>query len=123
MGLLDDAIRDHLELKRRRGADPGEVAREQREALNGAFAAPADGTDEPAPPPVAYEPAAAVPASSAEDDPVGGETAELDMSTVLSDDHADATPAALEEESLEWEMPVRGGMPAADDPSPPAVHE
>jgi hypothetical protein len=33
MGLLDDAIRDHLELKRLRGADPGEVAREQREAL------------------------------------------------------------------------------------------
>ena len=33
MGLLDDAIRDHLELKRRRGADPGEVAREQNEAL------------------------------------------------------------------------------------------
>ena len=33
MGLLDDAIRDHLELKRRRGADPGEVAREQQEAL------------------------------------------------------------------------------------------
>ena len=34
MGLLDDAIRDHLELKRRRGADPAEVAREQREALD-----------------------------------------------------------------------------------------
>ena len=33
MGLLDDAIRDHLELKRLRGADPGEVAREQKEAL------------------------------------------------------------------------------------------
>ena len=33
MGLLDDAIRDHLELKRRRGADPGEVAREQSEAF------------------------------------------------------------------------------------------
>jgi hypothetical protein len=33
MGLLDDAIREHLELKRRRGADPGEVAREQHEAL------------------------------------------------------------------------------------------
>ncbi len=33
MGLLDDAIRDHLELKRLRGADPGEVAREEREAL------------------------------------------------------------------------------------------
>jgi hypothetical protein len=38
MGLLDDAIRDHLELKRRRGADPGEVAREQSEALREAGA-------------------------------------------------------------------------------------
>lgn len=34
MGLLDEAIREHLELKRRRGADPVEVAREQREALD-----------------------------------------------------------------------------------------
>jgi hypothetical protein len=33
MGLLDDAIRDHLELKRRHGADPGEVARLENEAL------------------------------------------------------------------------------------------
>jgi hypothetical protein len=33
MGELDDAIRDHLELKRRRGADPAEVARQEQEAL------------------------------------------------------------------------------------------
>jgi hypothetical protein len=33
MGLLDDAIRDHLDLKRRRGADPAEVERAEREAL------------------------------------------------------------------------------------------
>jgi hypothetical protein len=33
MGLLDDAIRDHLDLKRRRGADPTEVERAEREAL------------------------------------------------------------------------------------------
>ena len=48
MGLLDDAIRDHLELKRLRGADPGEVAREQKEALTpvlGDDAEPAE--DEP----------------------------------------------------------------------------
>jgi hypothetical protein len=32
--LLDEAIREHLELKRRRGADPAEVAREQHEALD-----------------------------------------------------------------------------------------
>ncbi len=33
MGLLDDAIREHLDLKRRRGADPTEVERSEREAL------------------------------------------------------------------------------------------
>jgi hypothetical protein len=33
MGILDDAIRDHLDLKRRRGADPSEVERAERDAL------------------------------------------------------------------------------------------
>lgn len=36
MGLLDDAIREHLELKRQHGADPGEVARQEREAFGAA---------------------------------------------------------------------------------------
>ena len=36
MGLLDDAIREHLELKRARGADPTEVERQEREALGAA---------------------------------------------------------------------------------------
>jgi hypothetical protein len=33
MGLLDDAIREHLELKRRRGADATEISREESAAL------------------------------------------------------------------------------------------
>ena len=33
MGLLDDAIREHLELKRAHGADPTEVERQELEAL------------------------------------------------------------------------------------------
>jgi hypothetical protein len=33
MGVLDDAIRDHLDLKRRHGADPEEIERAEREAL------------------------------------------------------------------------------------------
>ncbi len=33
MGLLDDAIREHLELKRLGGADPSEVIRQEQEAL------------------------------------------------------------------------------------------
>jgi hypothetical protein len=45
MGLLDEAIREHLELKRRRGADPSEVAREEHEALG-----PARRTEPIAPP-------------------------------------------------------------------------
>ena len=33
MGILDEAIKEHLDLKRRRGADPAEVERAEREAL------------------------------------------------------------------------------------------
>jgi hypothetical protein len=33
MGLLDDAIREHLELKRKHGANPEDVARQEDEAL------------------------------------------------------------------------------------------
>ena len=39
MGLLDDAIREHLELKRRRGADPGEIALQERAALDPVYQA------------------------------------------------------------------------------------
>ena len=46
MGLLDDAIREHLELKRRGGADAGEVERLQQEALGPARRDAPD--DEPA---------------------------------------------------------------------------
>jgi hypothetical protein len=53
MGLLDDAIREHLDLKRRRGADPSEVARLEQEALG----------------PVRREPAPAGPADEHHDEP------------------------------------------------------
>ena len=33
MGILDEAIREHLDLKRSRGADPSEVTRQEHEAL------------------------------------------------------------------------------------------
>jgi hypothetical protein len=64
MGLLDDAIREHLELKRRRGADPEEVARQEDEALGdprrGEFAQPGAAVPvaaaEAAPPAVPEEP-------------------------------------------------------------------
>jgi hypothetical protein len=46
MGLLDDAIREHLDLKRRHGADPTEIEREEQEALGPARRGP-DELDEP----------------------------------------------------------------------------
>ena len=57
MGLLDDAIREHLELKRKHGANPEDVARQEQEALGpglrNEFAQP-EGTEpegtEPEPP-------------------------------------------------------------------------
>jgi hypothetical protein len=52
MGLLDDAIREHLELKRRHGANPEEVAKQENEALGegrrAEFARP-EGAEPPAP--------------------------------------------------------------------------
>jgi hypothetical protein len=56
MGLLDDAIREHLDLKRRRGADPSEIAKEEADALGpvrreAADVEPLEYDDEP----IAYE--------------------------------------------------------------------
>jgi len=108
--LLDDAIREHLELKRRRGADPAEVARVQREAL------------EPAPDrPARSEPGDAAQGEPLEEGPlpaadtlasVGGgdtdnmeETAELDMDTVLEHEPSPKPASHVEEDSLEWGVP------------------
>jgi hypothetical protein len=118
MGLLDDAIRDHLELKRRRGADPAEVAREQREALD----MEAEPVAEFEPGGVAADatPTAAAATEDASAQAIAGETAELDMRTVLDeDDGASGAPDAprapvQEEDSLEWEMPERAGSEETD---------
>jgi hypothetical protein len=100
MGLLDDAIREHLELKRLHGADPGEVARKEHEALGREALefAPPDGSA--ADHSVADGKAAnagATPQSASERDlsHVGQETVELDMRTVMDDggEHA-AHPAS-----------------------------
>jgi hypothetical protein len=144
MGLLDDAIREHLELKRLRGADPGEVAREQREALEPVVSRPPGGDvekdgrpedsggggdpaagDAPAGEPAAEgSPQDGPPEASAGFSTVGEETAELDMQSVLDQDddapeaHSPsgpaaarpargASPASLEEDALEWEIPPR----------------
>jgi hypothetical protein len=76
MGLLDDAIREHLELKRRRGADPDEVARQADEALGDprrGGVAPTAEAAEPAAPAAVPEPEpvaeAEIPAPATEPEP------------------------------------------------------
>jgi hypothetical protein len=131
MGLLDEAIRDHLELKRQRGADPSEVAREEREALEPVF------PDEPRPAALDGEPQAelvdgeppqgdplaeAMSAPVADHDPspeapadatlstLGQETAELDMQAVLDQD------ARLAEAAAGGGRQGAPGVPAAEHP-------
>ena len=45
--MLDDAIREHLELKRRRGADPAEIERDEQEALGPVRRAPEEDEESP----------------------------------------------------------------------------
>src|SRR3954469_20705127 len=110
MGLLDDAIREHLELKRRRGADSEEVSRLEQEALGpphrGEFAgaaAPADSSEPVAPAePVEPEDAAeALPPTEVapepgwlddEPEPEPAEEALADEPTAIYDAAADAPP-------------------------------
>ena len=110
MGLLDDAIRDHLELKRKRGADPAEVARQEREVLS-----PVRGPADPEP--------------AAEEEP------ELDdlEPRALDDPDLDPEPEPEAEPDLEPEpefqprgavrMPDPEPEPPAPPPAPPAAPE
>jgi hypothetical protein len=106
MGLLDEAIREHLELKRRSGADPGAIAREEQEALAPVLADDdADGRDDPvqgdAEVAATATPVSAAPVQEhAPDDDhlagfstVGQETAEIDMQAIL-DEAPDAADGA-----------------------------
>jgi hypothetical protein len=114
MGLLDDAIRQHLELRRLHGADPSEVASKEHEAL-GPAAAWGEGVPPTEPGPTCT---AAPPALAATGEPwsarravrwedawgagepqphLSQETVELDMRELLAEDGriARATPDEL----------------------------
>src|SRR5437763_15829775 len=96
MGLLDEAIRDHLELKRRAGADPAEIAHAERAALAPVFPdqsrAVSAGEDvtEQVPRRVLEADdgdAGAQAADGVSGEPIadaGGETVEIDMEAVLA---------------------------------------
>lgn len=127
MGILDDAIREHLDLKRRRGADPTEIERLEHEALGPVRRGPGEAvaTDPDLPPDDAAEPDW--------DDAFGEEeeAAELretavdngePLSTVSNEPPADAQDPSV----FEREAPIGEHEPPAVDESgadsPPAPH-
>ena len=101
MGLLDDAIRDHLELKRRHGAAEDEVRRQEQEALG----PPREGeVPEPLAPPAPVDETVVTPAA---------EAVELDEPEL----EADLEPIEEPEPEPEPEAPAAYAAPA---PAPPA---
>ncbi len=148
MGLLDEAIREHLELKRRRGGDPSAIAREEREALApGVADEPEDEAelelDERREEAEIAPAAGAVPAAAHDlgEDRLADlstgtqETAELDMQAAMEDDPEAAdggspvaplvdelAPALREdvriEASFEWELSDERDRDAAPEEIP-----
>ena len=122
MGLLDDAIREHLELKRRRGADPAEVEKQEREALGPVGAVPVEERALPADAATAEDEPPLEPAAR-DDEPV----AEYDEASVPLDSERAALrdPAAFDDdpdpfadahEALREEQPEPAGAVRAPDP-------
>jgi hypothetical protein len=126
MGFLEDAIREHLELKRQQGADPAELAQKEFEALAPVvpeepatwghepdpavqgFAAEFDGPQMDAPPldmPAEAVQDTSLEARAMEFSTVGQETAELDMREVFGFDAS--MDSSLYPEGLGDATPVR----------------
>ena len=125
MGLLDDAIRQHLELKRRHGADEAEVARLESEALGPVRAPGADApaSEPPAEPRVEQPRVAApveepLPAAPADPEPPqGDELADLPEAPP-------ADPAPLSEADAPVDSsPFTADEPWLEDPDEVPAHE
>ena len=113
MGMLDDAIREHLELKRLRGADPGDVAREERDALGPirreALAAPAKDAD-----------AEVGPAQFGKEEAAASDASAFQAPTPESDPHL--AEAGAGQETVEINMEAELGGDAKKVAEPPAPH-
>jgi hypothetical protein len=128
MGLLDDAIREHLDLKRRRGADPDEVARLEHEALGPVRREPVQSESAPAEAAAAehHEPAPMPTASDATRVLAPEDRHEPPHGDKLHDEHAHqpelggaAAPAAAHEpEDADRAEPARSTV----EPEPEKAH-
>jgi hypothetical protein len=120
MGLLDDAIREHLELKRRHGADPSEVERQEQEALGPARRGAAPPAEEAEPD------AGAVSVGMLDEDddaPYDGSAEEPEPSVPVGEPEAPVAPPAEpepdREPDREPEAEAAADVEAVDEPVPP----
>jgi hypothetical protein len=127
MGTLDDAIREHLELKRRKGAPDEELDRKEAEAFGRGATAPPPPAQQDAPP---AEPPPAPPESLEDElaepdevlpqeslEPNGTMPPGKSEAALRSDELAlgEAGPAELEDEPAEqWVEETEDGSPAED---------
>ena len=125
MGLLDDAIREHLELKRRTGADPEEVARQEQEALGARRRVP-ELAERRRGPPARDEPdEARVDGRRADDEPATRRSRRPSRVARRAEPRA-ASPARITLEpgdgrSRRRRRPRRGPSPTASPSEPPAA--
>ena len=113
MGLLDDAIREHLELKRRHGADSAEISRQEREILGaGGPAVP-----EAAEPDEATEPDAV---TGLDDVPLAAEPAVEDDADALDDPLFPHTDELIEAGAAPVTTEPQAADPLPPAPAPPA---
>jgi len=123
MGILDDAIREHLELKRRQGAAEEEIARLESEAFGRATR---PGDEEELPPPL-EDSAAPAEASPAEREEPAAQTPTDAPRFVdpeaegLFDAEAEENPA--EENPAEEEPAARAEQASAEPAEPPAAEK
>jgi len=125
MGLLDDAIREHLELKRRHGASDEEIAQKEAEALGPArrdFPVPqqAEAEPEPVPEPDAVSEPEPVPEPDAVSEPEPDQLADVaaPVEPVPHDPLAEeaAAPTVVDEPEPEAE-PEPEPVPFEDAPA------
>jgi len=124
MGLLDDAIRDHLELKRRHGADPNEVSRLEHEAFGPIQRQ--DALEVGPPPPLDDEDRSRAEHDLAAEEEAAYEEAELEADEQWKHDRpagAAAAAAAAPAAEPHPEPPPAGSVRAdlvPEEPAPPA---
>lgn len=120
MGLLDDAIKEHLDLKRRRGADPAEIERAEREALGPVRRQPEPEADE--------QPGGAEehPGAAEAMEPVDSEVAPMPAALEEPEPERDFAPPPVlapefDDEPLESPIPAEGMTPPREPVGPATV--